>query len=161
MWMGATFQDLGRAGIGAVLRDSSGKVILAMSKTEICVEESEVIELLAILRGLQLCVNMGIPYLMVESDSKLVIEALHTDNMIHSSLGGLYREAKLLATRFVHCKFSHIYREAGVVWAMRWYGPVALGGGFRGALVGALMRSERAKVSAVGLGRRAFLAGFL
>ncbi|CAI9756749.1 unnamed protein product [Fraxinus pennsylvanica] len=112
---GATFQELEKARIGAVLRDSFGKVIMAMSKIEIRVEESEAIELLAIFRGLQLCVNMGIQNLLVESDSKLVVEALQIERMLNSSLGVLYQEVKHLATQFVNCKYSHIYRECNMV----------------------------------------------
>ncbi|CAI9765177.1 unnamed protein product [Fraxinus pennsylvanica] len=95
---GATFKELDRVGIGVVLKHYSGKVIMAMSKIEISVEESEEIELLAIFRGMQLCVNLGIQNILIESDSKLVIEALQTDSMLNSSLGVLYREVKLLAT---------------------------------------------------------------
>ncbi|CAI9785388.1 unnamed protein product [Fraxinus pennsylvanica] len=112
---GATFKELDKAGIGAVLRDHSGQVIMAMSKIENSVEESEVIELLAIFRGMQFCANMGIHNLTVESDSKLVIEALQTDSMLNSSLGVLYHEGKRLATQFVNCKYSHTFKECNMV----------------------------------------------
>ncbi|CAI9775939.1 unnamed protein product [Fraxinus pennsylvanica] len=101
--------------IGAVLRDSSGTVIMAMSKIEESVEESEAIELLAIFRGMQLCVNMRIQNLLVESDSKMVIEALQTDSMLNSFLGVLYQEVKIFDTHFVNCNYSHIYRECNMV----------------------------------------------
>ncbi|CAI9757855.1 unnamed protein product [Fraxinus pennsylvanica] len=112
---GATFKELEKAGIGVVLRDSSGTVIIAMSKIEKSVEESEAIELLAIFRGMQLCVNMGIQNLLVESDRKMVIEVLQTDSMLNSSLGVLYQEVKIFATHFVNCNYSHIYRECNMV----------------------------------------------
>lgn len=50
----AMFEDMQPAGIGLILRDSTGKVLMVASRPENEVEHSEVIELLAIFRGLQL-----------------------------------------------------------------------------------------------------------
>ncbi|XP_042983363.1 uncharacterized protein LOC122312776 [Carya illinoinensis] len=52
---GATFPEYSVAGIGVVLRDQQGEVVVACSKVEKEVSSAEFIEAVAFLRGLQLC----------------------------------------------------------------------------------------------------------
>ncbi|XP_035551024.1 uncharacterized protein LOC118349636 [Juglans regia] len=66
---GAMFVDLRRTGVGFLLRDAKGELIVATSKAEFDVENLETIELLAVFRGIQLCASRGIPNLIVESYS--------------------------------------------------------------------------------------------
>ncbi|XP_018860262.1 uncharacterized protein LOC109021962 [Juglans regia] len=111
----AVFPEWDKAGVGPVLRDENGRVIMALSRAEIPMEGSEGIELLAIFRGLQQCATMGVSNIVVESDSLLSIDALNDDNMTNSMLGVLYYEIKKLATCFDACLFSHVYREGNMV----------------------------------------------
>ncbi|KAG6697711.1 hypothetical protein I3842_09G215400 [Carya illinoinensis] len=112
---GVAFSDLGRSGVGVVLRDHTGKVLMAVSQTELEMGGSEPLELMVIFRGIQMCATMGIPKLMVESDSLLCIEGLWYNNMHQSMLGGLYSEIQSLVARYVCCEFSHVYREGNQV----------------------------------------------
>ncbi|XP_042964737.1 uncharacterized protein LOC122298961 [Carya illinoinensis] len=73
---GAIFSDAHKAGIGAILGDSIGQVLMAVSKIEVDVEEPETVELLAVFRGMKLCVSMGISALVVESDCLLLVQSL-------------------------------------------------------------------------------------
>lgn len=63
---------------------------MAATKSEDLMDEPVAVELLAIFRGLQLCVPLGIPHLIVESDSLLPIQAVHEgetySNVHHSNL---------------------------------------------------------------------------
>ncbi|XP_041028005.1 uncharacterized protein LOC121267980 [Juglans microcarpa x Juglans regia] len=70
------FSELGRTYIVAVLRDASGRVLMAVSKAKTDMDGIKALELMAILRRLQLCVTMGLPKLVIESDSLICIEAL-------------------------------------------------------------------------------------
>ncbi|XP_041001600.1 uncharacterized protein LOC121247296 [Juglans microcarpa x Juglans regia] len=65
---GALFLDQCRSGVGMVLRDEHGKVIFSANKPEHEVQDPMKIELIAILRGLQMCIPLGIAELQVESD---------------------------------------------------------------------------------------------
>lgn len=59
--------------MGIVLRDANSEIVMAASKVENAVNDPKAIELLAILRGLQLCANMGIQKLIIKSDCLLVV----------------------------------------------------------------------------------------
>ncbi|XP_042950144.1 uncharacterized protein LOC122282259 [Carya illinoinensis] len=108
---GALFFDQKKAGIGAVLRDGRGEVILAASKMECYIEEPETIELVAILRGLQLCIQSGISKLVVESDCKLLVEILQQEPQQDASqLGNLTSEVKRLMSHFEVCLCKHVSR---------------------------------------------------
>ncbi|XP_035545068.1 uncharacterized protein LOC118348173 [Juglans regia] len=111
----ATFPGWDKAGVGAVLRDEKGRILMAFSRAEILLKGSESLELLAIFRGMQQCVTMGVSHLVVESDSLLSIDALNDDSMTNSLLGVIYYEIKKLASCFVLCLFSHVYREGNRV----------------------------------------------
>ncbi|XP_041026966.1 uncharacterized protein LOC121267170 [Juglans microcarpa x Juglans regia] len=72
----AIFATLNRSGVGFILRSSSSKVIMAASMKENGANDSMEIELLAILRGLQICIPMGIDELIIESDLLLIVNEL-------------------------------------------------------------------------------------
>ncbi|XP_035543587.1 uncharacterized protein LOC118347674 [Juglans regia] len=112
---GAVFEEMGRAGIGAILRHSSGRVLMAVISLEDVVAEPIQVELLALLRGLQFCVSLGIEKIQVESDCSLAIEALHQGNIDISKFGGIYFEIKELASHFGDCMFRYVYRETNEV----------------------------------------------
>ncbi|KAF5443558.1 hypothetical protein F2P56_036105, partial [Juglans regia] len=73
---GAVFLGDTKAGIGMVLRDSTGKVVMATFVAESAVLEPSTIELLAVFRGLQMCLPLGVPKLIVESDCLVIVQEL-------------------------------------------------------------------------------------
>ncbi|KAF5477659.1 hypothetical protein F2P56_004279, partial [Juglans regia] len=111
---GAVFSQMGKAGMGAIVRNSVGSVLMAASILESDVAEPEHIEVTTVFRGLQLCASMGIEKIQVESYCLLAIEAVQKDNMVNSLLGGLYAEIKKLSSCFRECVFHHVYREANM-----------------------------------------------
>ncbi|XP_042959454.1 uncharacterized protein LOC122294624 [Carya illinoinensis] len=108
---GAIFSDAHKAGIGAILCDSSGHVLMAVSKIELALEDPKTVELLAVFRGMQLCISMGISALEVESDCLLLVQALQQEDMSNSLLGNLFSEVKRLCNYFSSVSFVHVYRE--------------------------------------------------
>lgn len=72
----AIFVERNKAGVGSVLRDAECRVIMAATKSEKQTGDPLEIELLAIFRGFQLCVPLGIENLKVESDSLFSIQAI-------------------------------------------------------------------------------------
>ena len=53
----ALFSDLGRIGVGAVIRNENGEVMAAMTTSGLAVHTSEEAELLAFRRALEFAVN--------------------------------------------------------------------------------------------------------
>lgn len=53
---GAIFHEGNSAGVGIIVRDHEGKVLLSVSMEEHAVMDPMEIELIAILRGLQFCI---------------------------------------------------------------------------------------------------------
>jgi len=48
---------------------------MAASKLELEVEEPEAVELLVVLRGMQLCSTLGISHIEIESDCLLLVQS--------------------------------------------------------------------------------------
>lgn len=65
---GVIFDNLQVVGLGAILRDSNGNIVITASMKENMILPPETAECLAILRGLQHCLSLGIIKLIVESD---------------------------------------------------------------------------------------------
>lgn len=65
---GVLFSKINRIGVGFILRDWGGDILLVASINVQDVEDLATIESLAILSGLQHCLHQVIPTLTVESD---------------------------------------------------------------------------------------------
>lgn len=109
------FGEIHRAGVGLVLRDGKGEVALAASKLENDVSDFEAIELLAILRCLQLCANMGIRKLIIKSDCLMVVQVLKKEIELAGMLDSLVNEIRKLQMLYVDCQVQHFYREGNWV----------------------------------------------
>ncbi|XP_042939608.1 uncharacterized protein LOC122274658 [Carya illinoinensis] len=81
---GALFSDVRKAGIGAILRDVAGKVVMAASMATHEVDKPKTIELLA------------------------------KNDMLDSASGSLFAEVIRLHTCFASCSYTHVYREGNV-----------------------------------------------
>lgn len=94
------FFDNNKAGIGVILRNAEGNTLFAASLAERGEREPKDIELLAIFRGLQICLRMGIRRIMVESDCLLMIQEYQAKGTLTSILGHLILEIKRLQEDF-------------------------------------------------------------
>ncbi|KAF5454638.1 hypothetical protein F2P56_024287 [Juglans regia] len=106
----AVFSDVRKAGLGVVLRDDKGKLVMAASKIENEVENPSTIELLALLRGLQLIVHLGFSKLLVESDCMFLVQELNNEQDSLSVDGNLIMEAKRLLKHFQEVEVQHVHR---------------------------------------------------
>lgn len=93
-----------------ILRDSKGDGILEASKVEHEKADSEPIELIAMLRALQLCMTWGIPHLMMESDCLLMLQELKKAETSISPVGNVQKEVQRFMMGFVKCEVRHIHR---------------------------------------------------
>ena len=69
----ALFSDLGRIGVGAVIRNENGEVMVAMIACGLAVQASEEAELLACRRALEFVVDAGFYRLIIEGDNSNVL----------------------------------------------------------------------------------------
>ncbi|XP_042952128.1 uncharacterized protein LOC122289214 [Carya illinoinensis] len=100
---GAIFQNQQSAGIGAILRDSKGEVLMAVSKRESAVGDATSIEMLAILKGLQLTLHLGIQHLIIESDALTLVKEMHKTEPSMTLVGNVIRDTKELMSCFRVC----------------------------------------------------------
>ena len=70
------------------------------------------IELLAILRGLQFCILLGLQSLCIEIYSLLLVQEITSSDISNSIYGNVVTDILQLKSRFPSCSFVHINREA-------------------------------------------------
>ncbi|CAI9773285.1 unnamed protein product [Fraxinus pennsylvanica] len=106
---GAIFHHLHKAGVGSVLRGQEGKVLMAASKGEREVANPETIEFLAVLRGLQFVLFMGISHLVLESDCLLVVSQLNdAESITLSPWGSIISDIRRLLLAFSDVIICHV-----------------------------------------------------
>ncbi|KAF5445095.1 hypothetical protein F2P56_034173 [Juglans regia] len=113
--MGAIFADPHMVGVGVIFRDSEGTVLLVASMKESEVGDPAEIEMVAMLRGLQLCIPMGIEKLILESDSLLMVNQMNEDTKPWSLFGNIIKETRQFSTRFKSCIVQHVGRLGNTV----------------------------------------------
>lgn len=86
--------------MGIILRDADGEVLLSANKKEQGVNDPVEVELMAMLRGLQLCPPLGIKVLILESDSLVKVTQLQQEEESCSLLVNIMQEKKMLMARF-------------------------------------------------------------
>lgn len=72
----ALFFDSQEEGISVILRDCKNEILMAASIKEMTLFQPEIMECLAICRGLQQCIPFGISHLVVESDCLSVVQQI-------------------------------------------------------------------------------------
>lgn len=111
----AMFYDQQRAGTGAILQEHKGEVIKGASKIKSIVNDSSHIELLAIFRGLQLCVHQYIKDIILESDSLLMVNEIKAGGESMAPQENLITKIRELMKMFNSCTIQHIGREGNEV----------------------------------------------
>ncbi|XP_042952134.1 uncharacterized protein LOC122289223 [Carya illinoinensis] len=107
--------DQCRSGIGVVLRDDKGQVTFATSKPENALTDPMEIELTAILRGIQLCIPLGIVELQIEIDALVVIEELKKEGRSSTLWSTLIQEIKALLSTLPNWSIQYRGRESNGV----------------------------------------------
>lgn len=107
---GTIFPYHHRVGAGFILCDDLGKVVDTVIHLEAHLADPIEVKLLAIFRGLQLCVPLGIPKLAVEIDCLVAMQALKEGVESVAAHRHLLMEILRLRKNFVVCNFNHISR---------------------------------------------------
>ncbi|KAL6526559.1 hypothetical protein OROGR_015649 [Orobanche gracilis] len=102
-------------GLGVVIRDHMGEVLLLASGKEGVDLGVNFAEASAIRRGLILAMEHGHTRIHVESDSLTVINGIQDTSKHNSYLSLILGEIRTLSQAFVSISFSHVFREGNVV----------------------------------------------
>ena len=107
---GAVFRETEEVGLGVVVHDSHGKVLVALAKKIKLPSSSDEAEALAAVRAITLAMDLNLPSFIVEGDSEVVISALRKEEEYFSSFGHLICSIKHYLV-FCNCfSFSHTRR---------------------------------------------------
>jgi ribonuclease HI len=108
---GAARGNPGPAGIGAIIKSSTGEVLFTGSEY-LGHTTNNVAEYKAVLLGLEGALGLGLTRIEVRADSELLIKQLKGEYRVKSAgLKPLFDEAKKLIVRFASVKLTHIRRE--------------------------------------------------
>lgn len=112
---GALFFDHQKVRIGMVLLNKLGALCFAASLRIQEINKLEVVELMAILRGLQFCATWDIENLIIESDCLSMVQECNEEGSPNSRLGVIVKEIKNMRGHFGTCSIQHTLREHNVL----------------------------------------------
>lgn len=104
----------GTAGIGGIIRDHHGDLIQAFSYATAAKSPLEA-EMQAFLRGLQLCLGLGLTDIIIEGDSFIIWSSLHSAHGFHWNLIHLWRRIILTLGTIQRWRAELIRRSANKV----------------------------------------------
>ena len=111
----AIFNDVGRAGLGVIIRDSQGPAMAALAQNVQLASLVVEMEALAATRAVELAVEIGLDRIIFEGDNSIVIRGLTDQVPNFAPLDFLINEANELANQLTHVKFQHVGREGNSV----------------------------------------------
>ena len=106
----AVFRSSNSAGLGVVVRDSSGAVIGALSVPISLGSSVAELEALACLRAVQFASEMGLTRVVFEGDSAAVINALRQGLGELTCYGNMLDDIRVLVSAFQYCDFNLVKR---------------------------------------------------
>ena len=93
---GATFKDVGKVGLGVVIRDNQGQTLASQSEQISLPFFSDMVEALATARAISFALETGCSSFILEGDSKRVINTLSRNEDSFSPFGHILTSAKAL-----------------------------------------------------------------
>lgn len=77
----------GRISLGMIARDNAGKVVAALSTTQVCTGEPAMAEALAALQAMLFCQKLGFTDIIFEGDALQVVKAVNSKTANSSCYG--------------------------------------------------------------------------
>ena len=111
----ARFTTENRAGIGVVIRDSEGMVLGSLSKQIPQAYNPLEIEAMAITTTVQFALDLGFQHAILETDSLVLVKALHDDIEFLSAVVLVLNEIRSMVNLFNELHYSHVKREGNIV----------------------------------------------
>ena len=112
---GAVFQELQKAGVGVVIRNSNGEVIGALSESYLLPATVEDVEAITCRKAISFAINPGLENVVFEGNSETIIKALNSDYTCLTSFGHIIDDARTLALCFDTFSFMHVKRSGNAV----------------------------------------------
>ena len=108
---GSSMGNPGRAGGGGIIRNAEGKWIKGYARS-IGNTTSIAAELWALRDGIQLCLELNLPAVIIELDAMLVVNLLRSTNHNPNGNNNLVADCREGLARIPKVKIQHCYREA-------------------------------------------------
>ena len=108
---GALFAVENTAGLGVVIKDEHGQVIVSLFERIPLPSTVIEVEALAARRGMELAVETGFRNIVLESDSQILITALREDFYSLASFGHLVKDIQFTATYLSSINYTHVRRQ--------------------------------------------------
>ena len=112
---GAVFEDLGVAGIGVVVRNSSGTVMAALSEIIPCPSLVLALETVVARRAVHFLQELNLHDSILEGDSKTSISAIKNRCFLHPNVGHLIKDIMSFIGSFQYFSFSHTLRQGNAL----------------------------------------------
>ena len=107
----ALFEHLGFAGLGVVVRDDRGYVLVALSQKIALPQSVEMAKALAAKRAVQLASEMSFLRVMVDGDCKRVVQALQAQGRSFTLYRHVIEDVRRIGAMLQTCSFHHVLRE--------------------------------------------------
>ena len=107
---GALFHDTKRSGIGVIMRDCEGEVVMARCVHLVGLYTPEETEALAIKIGCKCAQEEGIDKFILESDAQVIVNYLNKSGELLSSVGVIIIGIKDLLRGFTDGRVQHVPR---------------------------------------------------
>ncbi|XP_059451224.1 uncharacterized protein LOC132182029 [Corylus avellana] len=111
-WDAAFENSTGRMGIGVVVRDDRGRVVVTLSKPRMGSFEPTTGEAYAAFHAMCMCRNLGIQCLYLEGDAKLIVDAINSSTKTCSRYDHIVEDSRSILNTFPKWKCGFIHREA-------------------------------------------------
>ncbi|KAL2939927.1 hypothetical protein RDABS01_001309, partial [Bienertia sinuspersici] len=105
----------GRMGCGAVMRDSLGDVMVSMCDTMQGNVEVEVMEALAVRRGLEIAIEVGLKNVILETDNIQLYYHLSKRKSDSTSFGLIVQDILWQGSKCLSISYSHVKRNGNTV----------------------------------------------
>ena len=109
---GAMFREIQRVGMGVIVRNAKGCVLASMAETFHLPFSVAIVEVIAEKKALQFAKDIGLSSIILEGDSKIVIDGLKSTYSFLNKYGHLLVEAKEVADQMDAVEFQHVPRQA-------------------------------------------------
>ncbi|XP_075665304.1 uncharacterized protein LOC142634963 [Castanea sativa] len=112
---GALFKDIGKAGIGVIIRDSNGQALASMSEQASLPFSPDIAEAMAAARAVSFAQELGYTSFILEGDSANIIATLSSEETSLSTYGHILSSAKATLGADSCISFSHVRRSGNCV----------------------------------------------
>ena len=109
-FVGAVFQESGKAGLGTIIGNDLGLVMVALTQTIPLPTSVEMVEVLAAQRALLFAMELGFDHIILEGDFETTIRAMQSESYLAACFGHILFDIKALSTHFRKLVFRHTRR---------------------------------------------------